>query len=291
MPIKSLPKKTQDKILGNGVVAPSFKEKLSTACRSNINTSKNTRLGSCLNDLLPTGSTHPCMARSFRRFRLSKVAFIGDIAKFFNSVYLSQESMPYSLLVMRLPSGTKNDPPETYVTTRLMYGIECSTTIAPTALQILMEEELKECKCQGQENLALTCQGMAHLLNDVISTIYVDDLFNGQKNLQKAKDLMDYIDRTLEKYGFKIKGWTYTGQPYSTDDPVRDENGMVTTALRMTPGNTNQQKYTMEGNKEAWSLKRKTTTTLKGKPDSKTNQQPSDQKTSDSQMDSPERNL
>ena len=24
---------------------------------------------------------------------------------------------------------------------------------------------------------------------------------------------MDYIDRTLEKYGFKIKGWTYTGQP------------------------------------------------------------------------------
>ena len=34
----------------------------------------------------------------------------------------------------------------------------------------------------------------------------------------------------MEKYGFKIKGWTYTGQPYSPDDPVRDENGMVTTA-------------------------------------------------------------
>ena len=41
---------------------------------------------------------------------------------------------------------------------------------------------------------------------------------------------MGYIDQTLEKYGIKIKGWTYTGQPYSPDDPVRDENGMVTTA-------------------------------------------------------------
>ena len=27
----------------------------------------------------------------------------------------------------------------------------------------------------------------------------------------------------------------------------------ASTALRMTPGNTNQQKYTMEENKEAWS--------------------------------------
>ena len=112
----------------------------------------------------------------------------------------------------------------------MMYGIKCSTTIAQTALQIILEEELKECDCKGQENLAPTCPGMAHLLNDVISTIYVDDLFNDQDDLQKAKDLMGYIDRTLEKYGFKIKGWTYTGQPYSPDDPVRDEHGMVTTA-------------------------------------------------------------
>ena len=91
--------------------------------------------------------------------------------------------MPYNLLIMRLPSGTKNDPPETYV--KYMYGIKCSTTIAQTALQIILEEELKECECRGQENLAPTCQGMAHLLNDVISTIYVD----GQNNLQKAKYL------------------------------------------------------------------------------------------------------
>ena len=195
-----------------------------------MNASKNTRLGSCLNDLLPTGSAHPCMARSFRCFRLSKVAFIGDIAKFFNSVYLSQESMPYSLFVMRLPSGTKADPAETYITTRLMYGIKCSTTIAQTALQIILEEELKECECQGQDNLAATCPGKAHLLNDVISTIYVDDLFNGRNSLQKAKELMNYINQTLAKYGFTIKGWTYTGQPYSADDPVRDKHGMVATA-------------------------------------------------------------
>ena len=171
MPIKSLPQKSQDEILGNGVVfylsiAPSIKESFSTACRCNVNASKNTRVGNCLNDLLPTGSTRLCMARYFRRFRCSKVAFIGDIAEFFNSVYLSQESMPYSLLVMCLPSGTKNDPPETYVTTKMMYGIKCSTTIAQTALQIILDEELKECDCQ--ENLAAACPGMALLLNDEI---------------------------------------------------------------------------------------------------------------------------
>ena len=41
---------------------------------------------------------------------------------------------------------------------------------------------------------------------------------------------MNYIDQTLAKYGFTIKGWTYTGQPYNADDPVRDKNGMVATA-------------------------------------------------------------
>ena len=61
----------------------------------------------------------------------------------------------------------------------MMYGIKSSATIAQTALQIILEEELKECDCKGQENLATTCLGMAHILNDVISTIYVDDLFNG----------------------------------------------------------------------------------------------------------------
>ena len=41
---------------------------------------------------------------------------------------------------------------------------------------------------------------------------------------------MNYIDQTLAKYGFTIKGWIYTGQPYNADDPVRDKNGMVATA-------------------------------------------------------------
>ena len=77
---------------------------------------------------------------------------------------------------------------------------------------------------EGQDNLAATCPGKAHLLNDVISTIYVDDLFNGRNSLQQAKELMNYIDQTLAKYGFTIKGWTYTGQPYSADDPVRDKH-------------------------------------------------------------------
>ena len=40
---------------------------------------------------------------------------------------------------------------------------------------------------------------------------------------------MAYIDTTLAKYGFAIKGRTYTGQPYSPDDPVRDANKMVQT--------------------------------------------------------------
>ena len=58
----------------------------------------------------------------------------------------------------------------------------------------------------------------------MIKYIYVDDLFNGCDSLEQA-----YIDTTLAKYGFAIKGWTYTGQPDSPDDSVRDANKMVQT--------------------------------------------------------------
>ena len=54
------------------------------------------------------------------------------------------------------------------------------------------------------------CKGLAHVFQDMLSNIYVDDVFLGASSTQHANDLMEYIDMELGKYNFKVKGWSYS---------------------------------------------------------------------------------
>ena len=72
------------------------------------------------------------------------------------------------------------------------------------------------------------CEGLAHIFQDILTNIYMDDVFLGASSFQHAKDLMKYIDLELGKYNFKVKGWSYSLNVITEDDPLTDEFGYVT---------------------------------------------------------------
>ena len=171
-------------------LALSFKmESVSTKAHCNLNASRGNTLGHSLNSLLPQGLTTPNMSRSVRRFRLDKIDFLGDVSKFFNSSYLDSSSYKYNMLRYRNASGEAED----FVCARLFYGLSSSTSLAEMGMRLICEQAIKEYKlCGGSKDNAdmetKVCEGLAHVFQDMLTNIYVDDVFLGASSTQQAKD-------------------------------------------------------------------------------------------------------
>ena len=120
------------------------------------------------------------MSRSVRRFKLDKIGFLGDVSMFFNSSYLDSSSYKYNMLCYRNSSGEAED----FVCARLFYGLSSSTSLAEMGMRLICEQAIKECKlCGGSKDNnnmdTEDCEGIAHMFQDMLTNIYVDDVFLG----------------------------------------------------------------------------------------------------------------
>ena len=100
-------------------------------------------------------------------------------------------------------------------------------------MKLICEQAIKECElCCGTKNNqdmeTEDCEGLAHIFQDMLTNIYVDDVFLGASSTQHAKDLMKYINLELGKYSFKVKGWSYSLKVITAEDALTEEFGYVT---------------------------------------------------------------
>ena len=213
VPFTSLPEEVQKTINDNKVqfylsAAPSYKlSSLSTVCRISVNGSKKNKLGYSINDLMSTGHFEMDLHSSFRSFRLGNYGVITDLTKFFNSIFLSVNSLHISQMVWRDncdPSGNL----ARYIITRLTYGLRASTSICQAALIYICEYVEKicngECK-QGEQD----CKAINHLFVKMIYKIYVDDLCFSCSSLKDIMRLVEFGEDILKKFGFRTKGWIH----------------------------------------------------------------------------------
>ena len=163
------------------------------------------------------------MARSLRRWRLNQTGLLADLSKFFNSAYLETNSMCYNMVVFR-KDGDPNKQAVDYVCSRLFYGLTSSTALAQLGLELIANEEVKGCKlCSNKsKDDKEKCTGLPHQFKDLVSFIFVDDIFYSVHGQEEADLLMDFVSTALEKYSYKIKGWNFSLKKNSPEDPCLD---------------------------------------------------------------------
>ena len=105
---------------------------------------------------------------------------------------------------------------------RLFYGLTSSTSLAQIGLELIAENEEKQCPlCKDHKNTT-QCPGLSHEFARLVSDIYVDDIFWSSKDEETAQQLMDYVTNCLEKYAYSLKGWNFSFKVNSKDDPCLD---------------------------------------------------------------------
>ena len=139
-------------------------------------------------------------------FGSDKIGVNADISKFFNNVRLRNEDW----CMHQIWWTDSMDPDaelERYVFKTCLYGIASSSILTETAMERIAEEhkhnkKLYECLTTGR---------------------FVDDLFAACSSYQEADQLVLDIQKSLGKYGMKIKGAAVTGRPPPPE--MVDENG------------------------------------------------------------------
>ena len=169
-------------------------ESKSTPCRIVLNSSANFR-GHILNECYAKGLD---MLNNFLgvllRFRERAIAMVGDIGKMFHAIDIPiVDQMTHRFLWRDL----EEREPDTYAMTSVNMGDRPSGTIAMIAL------------CKTAE---MSKGKAAQACETIISNSYMDDIMDSVDSLRKAVKLTGEIDEVLDKGGFRIKEWTYSGK-------------------------------------------------------------------------------
>ena len=128
------------------------------------------------------------------RWREEPVAIVGDIKKMFHSVFLQPlEQHCHRFLWRGLDRGKE---PQVYVITRVNMGDRPASAIATEAIYQTAELE-KDLKPEASEFIQRSA--------------YVDDLIGSRKDTESAKSLAKDVQQVLDKGGFQVKEWTFTG--------------------------------------------------------------------------------
>jgi hypothetical protein len=95
-----------------------------------------------------------------------------------------------------------NERPRTYAMTAVNMGDRPASAIAQTALRMTAEEAAID---------------YPEASNLIISNSYMDDIPASASSEKVGMKLMNDIEKLLEEKGFKIKGWTFSGQKAKKD--------------------------------------------------------------------------
>jgi hypothetical protein len=176
-------------------------QSVSTPMRVVFNSSARSKGGLSLNECLAKG---PCLLNQLLgillRFRQDHFAFIGDIKKMFHSIDIPiQDQMTHLFLWRDL---NVNERPRTYAMTAVNMGDRPASAIAQTALRMTAEEAAID---------------YPEASNLIVNNSYMDDIPASASSEKVGMKLMNDIEKLLEEKGFKIKGWTFSGQKAKKD--------------------------------------------------------------------------
>ena len=179
-------------------------QSVSTPMRVVFNSSARTRGSFSLNDCLAKG---PCLLNQLLgillRFRQDRFAFIGDIKKMFHSIDIPIHDQMTHLFLWRDMDGAKN--PDTYAMTAVNMGDRPASAIAQTALKMTAED---------------AAQTYPDASNIILSNSYMDDIPASVISEDKGMNVMSEIEAVLDKRGFKMKNWTFSGQKSQKEKSV-----------------------------------------------------------------------
>ena len=136
----------------------------------------------------------------FIRFREYEVAFIGDIKKMYHTVATKILDQHTHRFLWRDMETTRE--PDTYVIQRVSFSDKSSRTIATVALRKTAE--------MGEDQFP-------EATRVIFSNTYMDDVIESVETREKANQITSGIEKLLDKGGFKLKEWTYSGNRSSGD--------------------------------------------------------------------------
>lgn len=130
------------------------------------------------------------------RFRENEVAFMGDIKKMYHTVKTTVLDQHTHRFLWRDMDTSKE--PDTYVTQRVSFGDKPSGTIATVALW---------------KTADLGNHEYPKAAKIVQNNTYMDDIIESTNDLSTAQKLAQDIETLIDRGGFKVKEWIFSGHP------------------------------------------------------------------------------
>ena len=130
------------------------------------------------------------------RFRENKIAMIGEIKKMYHTIKTKAIAQHTHRFLWGNMYSSKE--PETYIIQRVSFEDKPSGTIATVALRKTAE--------MGKDLYP-------YAATNVQENTYMDDIIESVNDPSHAKQLASDIENLLIKGGFKLKAWTFSGDP------------------------------------------------------------------------------
>ncbi|XP_063843679.1 uncharacterized protein LOC135090655 [Scylla paramamosain] len=134
------------------------------------------------------------------RFREGSIAFVGDIAKMFNSIRLSEFDSHVHRFLWR---DFEDRAPDHYALTAVPFGDICSPAIAILA----MRQTAEKCKEEFPE-----------AANVIVQDSYMDDIIHSMNDTEKASQIIKDVELILNRGNFHMKEWIISGKTQVGND-------------------------------------------------------------------------
>jgi hypothetical protein len=126
------------------------------------------------------------------RFRLRKIALIGDLEKAFLNVEITPDQRCL-LRFLWVDDPFTNSPKEIiYQFTRLVFGLVCS----PFILNVVLRNHLTKYETSDPQFVV-----------DVLKSLYVDDCASGGESVPACFDLYQKFKKCFKDGGFNMRKW------------------------------------------------------------------------------------
>ena len=171
---------------------------ITTPTRIVFDASAPTPSGVSLNDILAKGrNSLNKLVEVVIQWFVYPVALHTDVEMMYNSVLLDKEHWCLQRYIFQRDLDP-NNPIEEKILLSIIYGVKSSGNQAEAALR---------------ETARLSKDEYPRVCEVVHDEFYVDDCLSGASDMEELHELASELDTVLRKGGFKLKGFTFSGEP------------------------------------------------------------------------------
>jgi len=170
---------------------------ISTPCRLVFDASQPTSSGFSLNQIIAKGRNNMNkLIEIIIRWSMRKIGYHTDVRKMYNTIKLVENHWCLQRYLWDNELNPSDQPKEKIIKT-LIYGVKSSGNQAERALR----------------QTSFYSKDTHPRVHQVVSTdVYVDDCISGESSLEKAMQTADQLEIVLNKGGFSLKGFTFSGK-------------------------------------------------------------------------------